>query len=82
LPDRCTGAALFADISGFTPLARAFVADLGAKRGAKALLEVLNPLFALLIDPVHHTATNWPDARRGVDGERWRARAFYLWRDW
>ncbi|MCP4528917.1 MAG: hypothetical protein GY833_23860, partial [Aestuariibacter sp.] len=53
LPDRCVGAALFADISGFTPLTRAFAEALGSKRGAEALLGVLNPLFDALISPAH-----------------------------
>ena len=34
LPDRTTGAALFADISGFTPLTAALATELGRKRGA------------------------------------------------
>ena len=35
LPDRATGAALFADISGFTPLTAALSKELGRKRGAE-----------------------------------------------
>ncbi len=53
LPDRSNGAALFADVSGFTPLTRTFSEALGSKRGAEALLSVLNPLFEALIEPVH-----------------------------
>jgi len=53
LPDRCTGAALFADISGFTPLARAFARELGPQRGAEALLDAINPAYAALIAPLH-----------------------------
>jgi predicted ATPase/class 3 adenylate cyclase len=53
LPNRTQGAALFADISGFTPLAHAFARELGATRGAEALLEVINPIFAALISPLH-----------------------------
>jgi len=34
LPERLTGAALFADISGFTPLTEALARDLGPQRGA------------------------------------------------
>ena len=34
LPDLTTGAALFADISGFTPLTEALVQALGPQRGA------------------------------------------------
>ncbi len=54
LPDRAHGSALFADISGFTPLAQAFAHELGATRGAEALLEAINPVFAALIGPLHH----------------------------
>lgn len=53
LPDRASGAVLFADVSGFTPLTRTFADALGHKRGAEALLNVLNPLFETLIEPVH-----------------------------
>jgi hypothetical protein len=35
LPPRTTGAALFADVFGFTPLTGALVAELGSKRGAE-----------------------------------------------
>ncbi len=58
LPDRCVGAALFADVSGFTPLTRAFAEELGPKRGAEALLGVLNPLFEALIAPIHRYGGN------------------------
>ena len=54
LPDFTSGSALFADIHGFTPMARAFAKTLGPKRGAEALLGLLNPLFDALIEPVHH----------------------------
>ena len=53
LPDRANGAVLFADVSGFTPLTRSFAKTLGPKRGAEAILGVLNPLFEALIEPVH-----------------------------
>ena len=35
LPDRTHGAALFADISGFTPLTEALAQALGPRRGAE-----------------------------------------------
>ncbi len=53
LSDRPVGAALFADVSGFTPLMRAFVGELGSQRGAEALLGVINPVYQALIAPVH-----------------------------
>ena len=37
LPDRTSGSALFADISGFTPLTEALRDSLGARRGAADL---------------------------------------------
>ena len=35
LPDRVSGAALFADISGFTPLTEALAGELGSQRGSE-----------------------------------------------
>ena len=42
LPDRTTGAALFADISGFTPLTEALAKELGPRRGAEELTKELS----------------------------------------
>jgi len=53
LPDRTTGAALFADISGFTPLTEALVEELGPRRGADELTRQLNLVYETLIDRVH-----------------------------
>ncbi|MEP7181311.1 MAG: tetratricopeptide repeat protein [Betaproteobacteria bacterium] len=50
LPDRVRGAALFADISGFTPLTEALANELGPQRGAEELTANLNRLFEALID--------------------------------
>ncbi|MBN1889249.1 MAG: hypothetical protein JW850_14745, partial [Thermoflexales bacterium] len=41
LPDRVHGAALFADISGFTPLTGALAAELGRQRGAEKVLDYI-----------------------------------------
>lgn len=49
LPDRTAGAALFADVSGFTPLTAALAQELGPKRGAEEVLVFLNPVFDALI---------------------------------
>jgi len=49
LPDRTQGAALFADISGFTPLTEALVRELGPQRGAEELTRHLNLVFDALI---------------------------------
>ncbi len=53
LPDRTTGAALFADASGFTALTEALAKELGPKRGAEELTRQLNAIFEALIDEVH-----------------------------
>ena len=53
LPDRVHGAALFADISGFTPLTEALVAEYGAQRGAEELSAVLDRLFDALLGHLH-----------------------------
>jgi predicted ATPase/class 3 adenylate cyclase len=53
LPDRVRGAALFADISGFTPLTEALAHELGPHRGAEELTAHLNRVFRALIDELH-----------------------------
>jgi class 3 adenylate cyclase/tetratricopeptide (TPR) repeat protein len=53
LPDRTRGAALFADISGFTPLTNALAEELGPKRGAEELTKQLNAVYDALITEVH-----------------------------
>ena len=53
LPDRARGAALFADVSGFTPLTEALVQELGPRRGADELTRQLNRVFDALIGDVH-----------------------------
>ncbi len=53
LPDRTTGTALFADISGFTPLTAALAEELGLQRGAEELTRLLNQVFGALIAEVH-----------------------------
>jgi len=52
LPDRTTGTALLADISGFTPLAEALARDLGSQRGAEELTRYLNQVYDVLIAEV------------------------------
>src|SRR5512134_2394457 len=49
LPDHATGAALFADISGFTPLTEALVQALGPQRGAEELTRWLNEVYDALL---------------------------------
>jgi adenylate cyclase len=52
LPDRTVGAALFADISGFTPLTEALAQALGPRRGADELTRHLNQVYDALIAEV------------------------------
>src|SRR5919206_2760595 len=49
LPDHPTGAALFADISGFTALTEALVQALGPQRGAEELTGWLNKIYDALV---------------------------------
>jgi class 3 adenylate cyclase/tetratricopeptide (TPR) repeat protein len=53
LPDRTQGTALFADISGFTPLTAALVEELGPQRGAEELIRQLNLVYGALIAELH-----------------------------
>jgi predicted ATPase/class 3 adenylate cyclase/Tfp pilus assembly protein PilF len=52
LPDRTRGAALFADISGFTPLTERLAKELGPQRGAEELTQQLNVIYSALIAQV------------------------------
>src|SRR5687768_359814 len=54
LPDRTTGAALFADISGFTPLTEALVLALGPQRGAEELTGWLNKIYDALVTQIEN----------------------------
>ncbi len=53
LPSRAHGAALFADISGFTPLTEGLVRELGPRRGAEELTHYLNLVYDALIAELH-----------------------------
>jgi CheY-like chemotaxis protein/class 3 adenylate cyclase/predicted metal-dependent HD superfamily phosphohydrolase len=53
LSDRVTGAALFVDIAGFTPLAAELANELGRQRGAEELTRAINQVYAVLINEVH-----------------------------
>lgn len=50
MSDRVRGSALFADISGFTPLTDLLAKELGPQRGAEALTTHLNRVFHALIE--------------------------------
>ena len=49
LPDRTSGSALFADISGFTALTESLRETLGSRQGAEELSKRLNAVFTALI---------------------------------
>ncbi len=53
-PSERNGAALFVDISGFTPLTHAFVRAFGATRGSEELVRELTRIFELQVCAVHH----------------------------
>lgn len=53
LPRRSQGSALFADVSGFTPLMEDLANALGPQQGAEELTHLLNALYSPLVDEVH-----------------------------
>lgn len=77
LPDRTTGTALFADISGFTPLTEALARELGPQLGAEELTRYLNQVYDVLIAEIDRyggsvtgfsgdAITCWFDGDRGL----------------
>ena len=52
LPDRTTGSALFADISGFTPLTEKLTQELGPRRGIEELSQQINTVYDALISEI------------------------------
>ncbi len=81
LPERSRGAALFADISGFTPLTEALLHAYGPRRGAEELTDRLNAVYSTLIHHVHRfggsvigfsgdAITCWFDDGIAASGER------------
>ena len=52
LPDRSDGAAVMADVSGFTPLTEALARELGPQRGAEEITRYLNQVYDALIAEV------------------------------
>lgn len=54
LPNHTMGAALFADISGFTPLTEGLVQALGPQRGAEELTHWLNKIYDALIAEIEN----------------------------
>ena len=54
LPESCRGAALFADISGFTPLTEKLTREIGTRRGIEELTRRINNAYEILIGDVEH----------------------------
>src|SRR5205823_4852059 len=53
MPDRVRGSALFADLSGFTPLTEAMHAEYGSTRGAEQLTATLGVVFDAVLGELH-----------------------------
>lgn len=58
LPGKTTGAILFADVSGFTPLTEALTNVYGAQRGAEEITGHLNRVYDALIVPIERYGGN------------------------
>ena len=58
LPSKTNGAALFADVSGFTQLTEALTSLYGAQRGAEEITRQLNRVYDALIVPIEHFGGN------------------------
>lgn len=54
LPDRTSGSALFADISGFTALTDKLTRELGARRGIEDVAQQINQVYDALIEEIEH----------------------------
>jgi predicted ATPase/class 3 adenylate cyclase len=54
LPERVQGTALFADISGFTPLTETLARELGPQRGSEEITRHLNQVYDAVIAEVHN----------------------------
>ena len=52
LPDRTEGSALFADISGFTPLTEKLTHEFGTRRGIEELSHRINSVYDAMIDEI------------------------------
>ena len=89
LPDRATGSAVFADISGFTPLTEALRESLGSRHGAEELTRLLDAVFTALIADVEKyggsvigfagdAITCWFDDAHGPAAPRATTSAFAL----
>lgn len=77
MPEQVHGAALFADISGFTPLTEALAGELGPQRGAEEVTATLELVFDAVLSELHRfggsvisfsgdAVTCWLDGDDGV----------------
>ncbi|HZJ22527.1 MAG TPA: adenylate/guanylate cyclase domain-containing protein, partial [Anaerolineales bacterium] len=55
LPEYAHGAALFADVSGFTTLTESLANELGLQRGAEEIIRHLNRVYSTLVNEVHRS---------------------------
>ncbi|MHB1988938.1 MAG: tetratricopeptide repeat protein [Acidimicrobiales bacterium] len=53
MADRVSGSAVFADISGYTPLTEMLVTELGPQRGAEELAAALDQVFDAVLEELH-----------------------------
>ena len=53
MADRVYGSAIFADISGFTPLTETLAKELGPQRGAEELGAILNVVYDAVLGELH-----------------------------
>jgi class 3 adenylate cyclase len=89
LPDRTSGTALFADISGFTALTEGLRESLGPRQGAEELAKHLSTVYTALIAEIEKDGgsvigfagdaiTCWFDDAHGPAAPRATASAFAL----
>ncbi|MBK8935295.1 MAG: AAA family ATPase [Chloroflexi bacterium] len=89
VPDRTSGSALFADISGFTPLTESLRISLGPRQGAEELTRHLDAVYSALIAEIDRfggsvigfagdAVTCWFDEAQGDAAQRATACAFAL----
>jgi adenylate cyclase len=89
LPDRTSGSALFADISGFTALTESLQREYGARRGSEELSQQLEAVYSALIAEIEKFGGSvisfagdsmlcWFDEARGKSAPRAVACAFAM----
>jgi class 3 adenylate cyclase len=72
LRDREQGAALFADVSGFTALTATLARDLGSKRGSEEITRLLNIVFDAITNEIHRYGGSVISfGGDAITGDRW-----------